>query len=61
MAVNEPSPRAKPGDKVCLHYHKSLATHAITIICLEHLIGPCGTVMETHSKTHHDNFVYQFV
>ena len=24
MAVNEPSPRAKPEDKVCLHCHKSL-------------------------------------
>ena len=29
MAVNEPSPRAKPEDKVC---HKSLATRAITDI-----------------------------
>ena len=32
MAVNEPSPRAKPEDKVCLRCHKSLATRAITII-----------------------------
>ena len=32
MAVNQPSPRAKPEDKVCLRCHKSLATRAITII-----------------------------
>ena len=32
MAVNEPSPRAKPEDKVCLRCHKSLATRAITVI-----------------------------
>ena len=32
MAVNEPSPRAKPKDKVCLHCHKSLAIRAITVI-----------------------------
>ena len=43
MAVNEPSPRAKPEDKVYLRCHKSLATRAITII-YPHLIGPdCGT------------------
>ena len=30
MAVNEPSPRAKPEDKVCLHCHKSLATRYIS-------------------------------
>ena len=32
MAVNEPSPRAEPEDKVCLRCHKSLATRAITVI-----------------------------
>ena len=32
MAVNQPSPRAQPEDKVCLRCHKSLATRAITII-----------------------------
>ncbi len=32
MAVNEPSPRAKPEDKVRLRCHKSLATRAITNI-----------------------------
>ena len=32
MAVNEPSPRAQPEDKVCLRCHKSLATRALTII-----------------------------
>ena len=32
MAVNEPSPRAQPEDKVCLRCHKSLATRAITVI-----------------------------
>ena len=32
MAVNEPSPRAQPEDKVYLCCHKSLATHAIAII-----------------------------
>ena len=32
MAVNEPSPRAKPEDKVGLRCHKSLATRAITVI-----------------------------
>ena len=32
MAVNELSPRAQPEDKVCLHYIKSLATCAITVI-----------------------------
>ena len=32
MAVNQPSPRAKPEDKVCLRCHKSLATRAITVI-----------------------------
>ncbi len=37
-AVNRP--RAKPEDKVCLHCHKSLAAHAITVIIISHLIGP---------------------
>ena len=32
MAVNQPSTRAQPEDKVCLRCHKSLATRAITII-----------------------------
>ena len=32
MAVNEPSPRAEPEDKVCLRCHKSLATRVITVI-----------------------------
>ena len=32
MAVNEPSPRAYPEDKVRLRCHKSLATRAITVI-----------------------------
>ena len=32
MAVKRPSPRAQPKDKVGLRCHKSLATHAITII-----------------------------
>ena len=39
MAVNQPSPRAQPEDKVCLRCHKSLATRAITIIYISHLIG----------------------
>ena len=30
MAVNQPSTRAQPEDKVCLRCHKSLATRAIT-------------------------------
>ena len=29
MAVNKPSPRVQPEDKVCLHCHKSMATCAI--------------------------------
>ena len=32
MAVNCPSLRAQPEDKVGLHCHKSLATRAVTII-----------------------------
>ena len=32
MAVNEPSPRAKSKDEICLHCHKSLATHVLTVI-----------------------------
>ena len=48
MAVNEPSPRAKPEDKarfVKLRCHKPLATHAITVI-ISHLINfNCGTHM----------------
>ena len=32
MAVNEPSPRAQPENKVCLRCHKSLATRAITVM-----------------------------
>ena len=32
MAVNQPSTRVQPEDKVCLRCHKSLATRAITII-----------------------------
>ena len=31
MAVNEPSPRVKPEDKV-VYCHKSMATRTITII-----------------------------
>ena len=33
MAVNRPSPRAQPEDKVGLRRHKSMATWALTIIC----------------------------
>ena len=40
MAVNEPSPRAKLEDKVCLRCHKYLATRAITACYISHLIGP---------------------
>ena len=32
MVVNEPSPKVKPEDKVCLRRHKSLANRAITVI-----------------------------
>ena len=32
MAVNRPSPRAQPEDKVGLRSHKSMATRAVTII-----------------------------
>ena len=32
MAVNRPSPRAQPEDKVGLRRHKSMATWALTII-----------------------------
>ena len=42
MAVNRPSPRAQPEDKVGLCPHKSIATRAITVI-ISHLIGPNNT------------------
>ena len=51
QAVNELSPRAKPEDKVCLPFHKSMATIAITII--SYLIGRCLT--SDHNLRHHDN------
>ena len=34
MAVNKPSPRAQPEDKVCLRSHNSLATSQSLIIYL---------------------------
>ena len=34
MAVNGPSPRAKPEDKVCLPCHKSLASSTIMFYLL---------------------------
>ena len=41
MAVNEPSPRVKPKDKVCLRCHKSLATPCYNCYnIISHLIGP---------------------
>ena len=44
MAVNEPSPRAKPEDKVCLRCHKSLAPCYNCYI--SHLIGPDSGVRD---------------
>ena len=40
MAVNELSLRVMPKNKVCLCYHKSMATHTITITS----ISLCGCV-----------------
>ena len=42
MAVNGPSPRAQPEDKVCLRHHKSMATCALTIIYPTWLVKGCA-------------------
>ena len=55
MAVNEPSPRAKPKDKVCLRCHKSLATRVITVIIISHLIGPDSGVHDESIVTVTEN------
>ena len=50
MAVNEPSPRAQPEDKVCLRCHKSLATRAITVIYPTRLVRVPGIYGDTLFK-----------
>ena len=53
MAVNEPSPRAKPQDKVCLRCHKSLATRAITVIWPTWLVHLSYT--SAHAQKYYSN------
>ena len=53
MAVNEPSPRAQPEDKVCLRSHNSLATSQSLIYLLLEVIGAMHlswTIMGTYYK-----------
>ena len=47
MAVNEPSLRAKPEDRVCLRHHKSLAIRYI----ISHLIGPFSVAQQASIET----------
>ena len=67
MAVNRPSPRAKPEDKVCLRGHKSMATRAISDIYFTKSIerksdwSYRGCLYSNTSITHHANLFQQSV